>query len=141
MEFRLEIGRLIEASRSNQQPVVQFRFKKLKDMNDYYCTNGFPQQCSLSELSLLPAYFQEAIYDGISWSDQDAGLQHLEKELELDCIFHNGGKTRKELSPEEFERYIIYSKTAINGASKRQKRTLLSGLLTKLGSIFNDYSK
>jgi hypothetical protein len=133
MNFQLEIERLIQAYSSNEQPIVQFRFRKLKALNDYYCINGFPQSCSLPELSLLPAYFQEAIYDGINWSDQNAGLEHLEKELELDCIFHNSGKTRKELSPKEFEDYISFSGAAINRTSSKPKRTLLSRLLAKVG--------
>ncbi len=117
MDFQLEIERLIEAYSSNRQPIVQFRFRKLKAMNDYYSAKGFPQPCSLPELSLLPAYFQEAIYDGINWSDKNAGLEQLEKELGLDCIFHNSGKTRKELSPEEFRDYIKFSNAAINQAT------------------------
>ena len=116
MNFQFEIERFIEANSSNQQPIVQFRFRKLKAMNDYYSAKGFPLPCSILELSLLPAYFQEAIYDGINWSDQNARLEQLENELELDCIFHNGGKTRKELSLKEFRDYIKFCDAAINQA-------------------------
>lgn len=133
MNFQIEIERLIQAYCLNEQPIVQFRFRKLKAMNDYYCANGFPQPCSLPELSLLPAYFQEAIYDGINWSDQNAGLQHLEKELELDCIFHNSGKRRRELSPKEFEEYMNFSGAAINHPGTKPKMTWLSRLWQKLG--------
>ena len=133
MNFQLEIERLISAYSSNQQPIVQFRFRKLKAINDYYSANGFPKTCSLPELSLLPAYFQEAIYDGINWSDQNAGLEHLESELELDCIFHNRGKTRKELSSKEFEDYINFSGSAINRTSSKPNKTFLSRLLAKVG--------
>ena len=114
MNFQFEIERLIEVYSSNQQPIVQYRFRRLRAMNDYYLTKGFPQPCSLTELSLLPAYFQEAIYDGINWSDQNAGLEQLEKELELDSIFHNNGKTRKELLPKQFKDYIKFCDAAIN---------------------------
>lgn len=133
MNFQIEIERLIQAYSSNEQPIVQFRFRKLKAINDYYIANGFPQPCSLPELTLLTAYFQEAIYDGINWSDQNAGLEHLEKELELDCIFHNSGKRRKELSPKEFEYYMNFSGAAINRTSTKPKKTLLSRLLAKVG--------
>ena len=114
MNFQLELKRLMELYRSNEQPIVQFRFRKLKAMNDYYLSKGFPKPCSLIELSLLPAYFQEAIYDGINWSKQDAGLEQLELELELDSIFDNSGKIRKELSSKEFRDYIKFSDAAIN---------------------------
>jgi len=133
MNFQLEIERLIQAYSLNEQPIVQFRFRKLKVVNDYYRANGFPQPCSFPELSLLPAYFQEAIYDGINWSDQNAGLDHLKTELELDCIFHNSGKTRKELSPKEFEDYINFSGAAINRISTKPKKSFLSRLLAKVG--------
>jgi len=116
MNFQFEIKKFIEVYSSNQQPIVQFRFRKLKEMNDYYSAKGFPLPCSILQLSLLPAYFQEAIYDGINWSDQNAGLEQLEKELQLDCIFHNAGKTRKELSLKEFRDYIKFSDVAINQA-------------------------
>lgn len=105
----------------------------LKAMHDYFISKGFPQTCSLPELSLLPAYFQEAIYDGINWSDQKSGLKHLEKELELDCIFHNSGKTRKELSAKEFEDYINFSDDAINRTSTKPKKTFFLRLLAKVG--------
>ena len=133
MNFQFEIKRLVEAYSSNEQPIVQFKFQKLNALNYYYSVNGFPQPCSIPELSLLPAYFQEAIYDGINWSDQNARLEHLEKELELDCIFHNNGKTRKELSPKEFEEYINFSASAINRTSTKPRKTLLSRLLEKVG--------
>ncbi|RYE44534.1 MAG: hypothetical protein EOP48_22540 [Sphingobacteriales bacterium] len=123
----------MQAYNSNEQPIVQFRSRKLKAVNDYYNANGFPQPCSLPELSLFPAYFQEAIYDGINWIEQNAELQHLDKELELDCMFQNRGKTRKELSPKEFEDYIKFSGAAINRTSTKPKKTLLSRLWQKLG--------
>ena len=133
MNFQTEIRRLIEAYSSNDQPIVQFRFRKLKALDKYYSANAFPQPCSIPELSLLPAYFQEAIYDGINWPYQNADLEHLTTELELDCIFHNSGETRKELSAKEFEDYIDFSNAAINRTSLKAKTTFLSRLLAKLG--------
>lgn len=134
MNFQSQIKRLIEAYRPNEQPIVQFRFRKLKAMDEYYSTNGFPQPHSLPELSLLPAYFQEAIYDGINWFDQHARLEQLTTELELDCIFHNNGKTRKELSAKEFEAYLIFSDAAINRHKTSMPKTaFLSRLLAKFG--------
>ena len=133
MNFQLEIHRLIKAYSSNEQPIVQFRFRRLKAINEYFIANGFPEPCSLPELSLLPAYFQEANYDGINWSDQNAELEHLATELDLDCIFHNSGKKRKELSPEEFEDYVRFSGAAINRTNSKPKTTFLSRLLAKVG--------
>jgi len=133
MNFQSEIERLIQAYSLNEQPIVQFRFQRLKAMNDYCSANGFPHSCSLLKQSLLPAYFQEAIYDGINWSDQNAGLEHLEKDLELDCIFHNSGKTRKELSPKEFEDYISFSGAAINRTSTKPRRPSFHAYWQKLG--------
>jgi len=133
MNFQFEIERLIEAYSSNEQPIVQFRFQKLNAMKDYYVTNGYPKPCTMSALSLYPAYFQEAIYDGISWSSQNAKLEHLAIPLELDCMFHNCGRTRKELSPEEFEDYMGFSTAAINRTSPKPKHTTLSRWLAKLG--------
>jgi hypothetical protein len=133
MNFQSEIKGLIKAYSSNEQRIVQFRFRKLNALNDYYSLNGFPQPCSLPGLSLLPAYFQEAIYDGINWSNQSARLEHLEKELELDCLFHNNGKTRKALSPKEFEEYINFTNAAIDQTSEKSKKTFISRLLAKVG--------
>ena len=136
MNFKLEIERLIQAYSSNQQPIVQFRFRKLKAMSEYYNATGFPPPCSLPQLSLLPAFFQEAIYDGINWSDQKALLEHLDEALQLDCIFHNVGKMRKELSGKEFEDYVNFSGAAINGTSAKPKKNLLSRMLAKIRFTF-----
>lgn len=133
MNFQFEIEKLIEAYSSNPQPIVQFRFRKLNAMKDYYTTNGYPKPCTISELSLFSAFFQEAIYDGINWSDQNAELEHLAIALELDCIFHNCGRTRKELSPKEFEDYMNFTAAAINRTSPKPKNTIFSWLLAKLG--------
>jgi hypothetical protein len=123
----------MQAYSSSEQPIVQFRVRKLKAVHDYYSANGFPQPCTLPELSLLPAYFQEANYDGVNWSDQNAALEHLEKELELDCMFHNNGRTRKELSLKEFEDYMNFSGASINRISTKPKKSFLSHLLAKVG--------
>jgi len=140
MNFQIEIKRLITVYSSSEQPIVQFRYRKLKAMNEHFSLAGFPEPCSLPDLSLLRAYFQEAIYDGINWSDQNAALRHLDKELELDCMFHNSGKMRKELTAKEFEVYLNFSEVAINGRShnerSKKKDTLFYRLLAKIGVSF-----
>jgi hypothetical protein len=133
MNIQYEIEKLIAAYGSNENPIVRFRVHKLKAMHEYYTMNGFPQSCSLQELSLLPAYFQEANYDGINWFDQNAPLKHLESELELDCIFHNNGKTRKQLTPKEFQDYINICDAAIDRTQSKRKRTFFSRFFAKIG--------
>ena len=115
MSFEEEIELLLSGYRSNAQSLVQLRAQKLKDILEHFRMDGYPKKCTLFQLSLLPAYFQEAIYDGIDWYKQDTDLQHLQIELELDCMFHNNGKMRKELSSTDFEQYVDFSNTAITG--------------------------
>src|SRR5258706_13541961 len=116
MNFQFEINRLIEAYSKDQQPIVQFRLYKLNAIKEHFKERGHPQRITLNHLSLLPAYFQEAIYDGIDWWKQNTSLQQLKIEFELDCMFQNEGKMREELSPREFEEYADFSSKAINGA-------------------------
>lgn len=137
MNFQSDLKRFIDHYEKSQQPIVQFRAWKLKAMSKYYEANGFPDSCRLTELSLLPAYFQEAIYDGIDWWEQDTDTRHLTTELNLDCMFHNSGKTRKELSSAEFQAYVDFSHNAVhNVVSKpKSKPSLFSLLLAKIGSL------
>lgn len=102
-------------------------------MYEYYLGNGYPLECSISKMSLYPAYFQEAIYDGIDWYDKNEDLRHLTIELELDCMFHNKGKSRNELTDVEFENYIRFSKNALNKAEPK-KESFISRLISKLFS-------
>ncbi len=118
INFEEEIERFLVVYGSNPQSLVQFRAQKLKSILDHFRTQGYPRKCTLYELSLLPAYFQEAIYDGIDWYKQDTDLQHLQQELELDCMFQNKGKRRSELSSIEFEEYVVFSNMAISGHMK-----------------------
>lgn len=121
MDFQKDIAICIKAYSENEQPIVRFRYHKLKAMSGYFWANSYPPRCSLRELSLVLGYFQEAIYDGIDWYEQNTHLQHLETELELDCMFQNNGKMRHELSSEEFEEYIDYTSKAMNGRDPKLK--------------------
>jgi hypothetical protein len=132
MNFQLELERLIEVYSSSEERIVKFRCHSSKAILYHFITNGYPPKCALFHLSLLPAYYQEAIYDGIAWSNKDESLRHLEIDLELDCMFQNAGKMRQELSADEFEVYVDFSNKAINGAW-RVKSSWVSRLLEKMG--------
>ena len=133
MNFEKEITRFLAVYQKNETPIVKYRRFKLEAIRDYYLIYGYPERLTMWNLSLLTAYFQEAIYDGIKWYEQHADLRHLQIELELDCMFQNNGKMRHELSYTEFEEYIDYTSKAMNGRDPKAKtkRNIFSWLKSK----------
>ena len=107
--FKGKIEIMLKAYNGNNTSVVSHRRNTLQEIYDYFLENGFPKALTKERLSLIPCHFQEAIYDGINWTEQNADLGHLEIDFQVDCIFQNEGKTRNELSSEEFKRYVEYS--------------------------------
>lgn len=120
--FKEKIQLLIKDYNSKIDGVGKYRFEKYKAISDYYLRNGFPKKCSEISLSLIPAIFHEAIYDGIDWSTQSADLGHMEYDFELDCIFQNEGKRRTELTKEAFEEYADFIRNAIQFAKNKNYR-------------------
>ena len=114
--FTEKIQLLMNAYNGNETGMAKYRYEKFNVINNYYLKNGFPKKCSEISFSLVPAIFQEAIYDGINWSTQNADLCHMEYYFELDCIFHNEGKRRIELSEKEFEEYVDFIDNSIKFA-------------------------
>ena len=76
MDFKKEIAGLLQAYQKNEQPLVKYRCFKPEAIRDYYVTNSYPERLTKWNLSLLTAYYQEAIYDGIKWHEQYADLRH-----------------------------------------------------------------
>lgn len=87
-------------------------------MNDFYDKYGFPEELTKWQLSLVPFLFQEANYDDINWTNQSEDLRHLKITFNLDCMFQNQGKSRQELSRQQFDRYIQFSLSAIDKYKK-----------------------
>ncbi|WP_187264815.1 hypothetical protein [Pontibacter beigongshangensis] len=131
MNFETEIKKLVDAYSQNEEGISGFRHSKLFKMYDYYLKYGFPEERSMVELSLVPAHFQEANYDGIHWSGHFEDLGHLTNSFEVDCMFHNKGKTRKELTPSEFEQYMKFSYKAIDAALDRNRSKTASNSISK----------
>ncbi len=90
--------------------VGNIRVCQLLIMEDCLNAIGFPEHTDhKAKASLVPYVFQEANYDGISWTDKDADLAHLSTYFELDFMVQNEGKERKEATAEEFEQYCDQS--------------------------------
>jgi len=90
--------------------VGNIRVRQLLIMEDCLIAIGFPTNSDhKGKTSLVPYIFQEANYDGISWTDKDEDLSHLSAYFELDFMVQNEGKERKEATAEEFEQYCNQS--------------------------------
>lgn len=116
--FKQNLEKMLSAYSGNPTALVSYRHKILQNMYSYYLQNGFPLPRTEEKMSLFPSHFQEAIYDSINWEQQNADLLHLELSFELDCIFQNEGKKRKELTKTEFKKYMAYSNSIIQKATK-----------------------
>jgi len=116
--FKSNVENMLQAYSGNSTAFVSYRQKILQMIYNYFLQNGFPSARTEEKMSLFPAHFQEAIYDGIDWEKQNADLAHMELSFEIDCIFQNEGKKRKELTKEEFKKYMIYSNAIIDKATK-----------------------
>jgi hypothetical protein len=91
-------------------PIGNVRLRQLLLMEDCLIAIGFPtEDAHKARVSLVPYIFQEANYDDISWTDQLADLAHLSAYFELDCMVQNQGKERRDVTPQEFERYCNQS--------------------------------
>lgn len=112
LNFEKELQNLLkEYKRSGN--IGNFRHSKLALIHSYYKEFGFPKIQTELSLSVIPGIFQEANYDGISWTKRNENLRHLKLILQLDCMFHNFGKTREKLTDQEFAKYIEFSFRAI----------------------------
>ena len=117
--FKNKIEITLRAYNNNSTTLVSYRHNKINEIYNYYLEKGFPKALTEEKMSLIPFHFQEAIYDGIYWEEQNADLHQMEISFELDCIFQNEGKMRCELSEDEFRRYITYSDKIIKKATRR----------------------
>jgi hypothetical protein len=92
---------------SDADPIGNVRLRQLLLMEDCLNAIGFPvREEHKARVSLVPYIFQEANYDDISWTNQQAELAHLGSWFELDFMVQNQGRERGEATPEEFKRYI-----------------------------------
>jgi hypothetical protein len=88
-------------------PIGNVRLRQLLLMEDCLNAIGFPAEPDhKARVSLVPYIFQEANYDDISWTDQQAELGHLSSYFELDFMVQNQGRERSEVTAEEFKRYV-----------------------------------
>ena len=92
MGFEKEIQSLISGY-SNPIGIERLRLNILQEIKSYYKDNGYPKELAIHKLSLIPSLFQEANYDNIVWSSQNGELGHLNILFQLDCMFHNSGKS------------------------------------------------
>ena len=88
-------------------PIGNVRLRQLLLMEDCLNAIGFPTQTDhKARVSLVPYIFQEANYDDISWTDQQADLGNLSAWFELDFMVQSQGRERHEVTAEEFKQYV-----------------------------------
>lgn len=88
-------------------PIGNVRLRQLLLMEDCLNAIGFPAETEhKARVSLVPYIFQEANYDDISWTDQQADLGHLSTYFDLDFMVQSQGKERREATSQEYERYV-----------------------------------
>jgi len=88
-------------------PIGNVRLRQLLLMEDCLNAIGFPTEPEhKARVSLVPYVFQEANYDDISWTSQNADLAHLASYFDLDFMVQNQGRERSEVSEQEFRRYV-----------------------------------
>jgi hypothetical protein len=91
----------------DKDPVGNARLRQLLLMEDCLNSIGFPTHAEhKARASLVPYIFQEANYDGLSWTDQQADLAHLSDFFALDFMVQNQGRERNEARPDEYARYV-----------------------------------
>jgi hypothetical protein len=89
-------------------PIGNIRLRQFLIMEDCLNAIGFPTEDEhKARVSLAPYIFQEANYDGISWTDQqNADLAGMSIYFDLDFIVQNQGRQRNEVTAEEFAKYV-----------------------------------
>ena len=88
-------------------PIGNVRLRQLLLMEDCLNAIGFPIHADhKARISLVPYIFQEANYDDISWTSQQADLAHLSAYFELDFMAQNQGRERGEATEQEFKGYV-----------------------------------
>jgi hypothetical protein len=88
-------------------PIGNVRLRQLLLMEDCLNAIGFPAAPEhRARVSLAPYIFQEANYDGISWTSQQEELGHLRDYFELDFMVQNQGRERSEATDAEFKEYV-----------------------------------
>src|SRR5215471_19016401 len=91
----------------DMDPIGNVRVRQLLLMEDCLNSIGFPTEADhRARVSLVPYIFQEANYDGLSWTDQQADLGHLSTLFELDFMVQNQGRARSETGDEAFQKYV-----------------------------------
>jgi len=91
-------------------PMGNVRLCQFLLMEDCLNAIGFPTEKEhKARVSMVPYVFQEANYDGVSWTDAHADLAHLSVYFELDFMVQNQGKERSEATAQEYEHYVDQS--------------------------------
>src|SRR5215467_12869902 len=87
----------------DMDPVGNVRVRQLLLMEDCLNSIGFPTEAEhKARVSMVPYIFQEANYDDLSWTDQQADLRHLSALFELDFMVQSQGCERSEAAAEAF---------------------------------------
>jgi hypothetical protein len=103
--------------------IAEMRLRRLLSIREFLGDSGFPRTfAQKNSLSLIPFIFQEANYDNIDWSAQDADLGHLAALFEVDAEVMCAGAARRALGIAEFAAYLAQSHDIIDC----HKRTALS---------------
>jgi hypothetical protein len=101
----------------DMDPIGNVRVRQLLLMEDCLNSIGFPTHADhKARVSLVPYIFQEANYDGVSWTDQQADLGHLNALFELDFMVQNQGRARSEANDDVFQQYVEESLRFIDKA-------------------------
>ena len=100
---------------SDQDRISAVRRNGLVRVRDALRNDGFPVDTeSKWALSLIPLVFQEANHDGIDWTERNSPLEHLEDLITIDVLVQCCGRTRAELSEDEYLHYVDSSLKAID---------------------------
>jgi hypothetical protein len=103
-------------------PIGNIRLRQLLLMEDCVNAIGFPTHGEhKAKVSLTPYIFQEANYSDISWTSQEAELDHLRAYFELDYMVQNQGRERREATATEFKHYVDEAFKFIDRAQAEKK--------------------
>jgi hypothetical protein len=130
MDLEKEIQIVINRH-SNSEGIVGLHLSILQEMQSYFKNNSYSNDLTIHNLLLIPSLFQEANYDDIWWGGQYEALGHLNKILQIDCMFHNSGKLREMLTVKEFAKYVDFSFQAIEIIKKRNGHTTTTEIKNK----------
>ena len=111
-------------TKSSDDPIARLRWVAVRDLGDALKSGDYPtREHDQLDLSLIPAVFQEANWDGIDWGSRDTmGHHQLRDILEIDFLTQMAGQRREEASDSDIETYRLRSLRAISWHQEWSRR-------------------